>query len=335
MKLPKRQITLIRRTAQVSLFILIIYATTLGIPQVEVPFLPFNQPPAFLGETYRGGFPSPPYNQVFDAYMPSMICRFNRPTGMFRSCFYHFLTEMSPWYTPLRDILPHLLLFLILVILLGRFWCGWICPLGFIQDVLTIIRKYLGLAYFRVSETINQLLKKTGYVILISAIGISIMITFPCFLPLWLRKSFFLAGCQMCPARVICPILSGYPLPLTFLSPVMTILFVIALIFLVIFLLSAVVKRAWCRVCPSGIIISWFNRGSLLTMEKDVSKCTRCGACAVGCPVQSNYVYEENNQKVVNHSECISCYRCVDLCPEEKCLQVKLPGMCLFKSKSD
>lgn len=333
MKLPERQITLLRRITQIACFILLFYGLALGIPKIKSFWLPSLTADPVTDATFKGTVYVPPYNQVFDAYMPIMSCRFARTTGMFRGCFYHFLQEIPIYLSPLRELLPFILLYLILAIIFGRFLCGWVCPFGFIEDILATVRKYLGLSYIRISESINRLLRKTKYVLFIFPLIAIIIVAFPCLLPLRIRRGFYLTGCQMCPGRFICPMLSGYPLPINFESPIMIALFAIGILLLIIFLLSFLVRRLWCRICPSGLMLSFFNRGSLLTLEKDVSKCTHCGSCVTGCPMQNTHVYQENKQKVMNRPECISCYRCVDMCPEEKCLQVKVPGLWIFKSK--
>lgn len=331
MTISKRRITLIRRITQIAFFIFLVYGGALGLSKQETSSLAVAQPSFAEATTFDEVFVGPSYNQPFDNYLPVQTCRFVRSTGMFTGCFFYSLLDIAPYFIPLENILPILFLFLVLAILLGRFLCGWICPMGFIEDILTIIRKYLGFAYITLSQGINNLLRKTGYVVLISALALSVIIAFPC-LPWNIRKGFYLAGCQMCPSRFICPLLTGFPLPLDIMSPIPAVLFVIGIVFLLIFLLSSVIKRFWCRICPSGLMLSFFNRGALLTIEKDVSRCTQCGTCAVGCPVDSTKVYEEKQHKVVNHSRCISCFRCVDLCPEEKCLQVKFLGLRIFKS---
>ncbi|MFH1227077.1 MAG: 4Fe-4S binding protein [Planctomycetota bacterium] len=332
MKLPKRQITLIRRITQIVCFILILYGLALGIPKIKSFWLPALGATPPTATAFKGAFSSPPYPQVFDAYMPILSCRFARLTGMWRGCFYHFLQEYPVYRNSLSELLPFILLYLIFAVIFGRFLCGWVCPFGFMEDILSMVRKYLGLSYIRISESIKALLKKTSYSVLILGLGIMVMIGFPCLLPLRIRRGFYLVGCQTCPGRFICPLITGFPLTFNFESPIMVVLFAIGLLFLIIFLLSFMVKRLWCRICPSGLMLSFFNRGSLLTLEKDVSKCTHCGSCMTGCPMQSTHVYEENKQKVMNRAECISCYRCVDMCPEDKCLQVKIPGLWIFRS---
>jgi ferredoxin-type protein NapH len=40
------------------------------------------------------------------------------------------------------ELLSHLVIFILLIILLNKFWCGWICPFGVFQDWLTYLRRW-------------------------------------------------------------------------------------------------------------------------------------------------------------------------------------------------
>ena len=45
----------------------------------------------------------------------------------------------------------------------------------------------------------------------------------------------------------------------------------------------------------------------------DNDKCTGCGTCADGCPVEAITV---NDKAEIDNDECIDCGTCVDECPE-------------------
>jgi polyferredoxin len=101
------------------------------------------------------------------------------------------------------------------------------------------------------------------------------------------------------------------------------------------FFLSFFIRRFWCRLCPSGALLALFNKGCLTTKEKDLQKCSKCGICYDVCPVDNEDVFMIKDRKVVNGTNCIMCFECVDKCPENDCLKVKFAGKTLMRSKFD
>lgn len=329
------KITRLRRFVQIVSFIVILYAGFLGLKQIKTPLLPFIEPAeGFTLEERIEPLRGPGYTQILDTYTPAKTCRFIQGDRLFRGCAIHFFQESLTWLTPLKYLLPHIFLFVVACFLLGRFWCGWVCPLGFISDVLGIVRKYLGLSYVELPKILRDSLVKFKYVLLSFIILISLAIAIPFFGAMAFQKEFFLPACQMCPARILFPALGGAaPSPYSFDTPVLAIFSSIGLLFLFIFFMGFFVRRSWCRFCPSGALISFFNIGGAITKEKDVQKCTKCGICTRVCPMQNKNVYEERVDKNVNNRECIRCLRCVDMCPEDECLQVKFLGKKIFESR--
>ena len=47
-------------------------------------------------------------------------------------------------------------------------------------------------------------------------------------------------------------------------------------------------------------------------VPKPTKECTKCGACAAECPVQA---IDKENPKKVDEKACISCMRCISVCP--------------------
>src|SRR3990170_6458411 len=61
---------------------------------------------------------------------------------------------------PISAQWPSLVLGVIVVttIVLGRFFCGWICPLGLYMDFITLLRKSSKIRYRNLSERVNKYL---------------------------------------------------------------------------------------------------------------------------------------------------------------------------------
>jgi len=181
-------------------------------------------------------------------------------------------------------------------ILVGRMSCAWVCPFGFLQDLLYRIT--------RIKLKLPQWMTYLKYVVLIGVAGIVVYFT---------AEPWF---CKICPAGIL---EAGIPLTLAdktgnikalvgwlFWTKVGILGFVVAF--------SIFIKRFFCRaLCPIGAIYSVFNRFSLVKMSVDTNKCEdkKCGICRKVCPMDIN-IYDNPNAK-----ECIRCLECKYKCPKD------------------
>ncbi|MBN1594610.1 4Fe-4S binding protein [candidate division FCPU426 bacterium] len=327
-------ITYIRRGVQIlSLTFLFYGATLLHLKPTEIKWYAMQENSRQATELLYG---NPTWTQPFQTFLPARSCRFAGTHGTFRGCLMFFFSDILTWRPPLGVVLPSLALVVVLMVMLARFWCGWICPLGFMSELLYEARKYLGLKRIRFSAPLRNLLKAVGW-------GLTFIILFSAWFISWsavawsIKKPLYLAVCQMCPSKLITPALTGFPIMINLTFPgasttLLVSLFVVLVASTLLYFSGFILKRAWCKICPLGVILSFFNQGAFLSKEKDLIRCTKCAVCASACPMETSTVYEEKTKKYVNHSQCIHCYRCVDLCPEKKCLTVKFLGLPLFKS---
>lgn len=248
-----------------------------------------------------------------------------------KGCNVYLLSDALAKQTKLSVVLPAVLGFILLSFLLGRWWCGWVCPLDTIGDVLTYARRKLGFHYIEFRSGVKQLLKGTGNFLLWGGWGISYLIGFKSLENI--RCHLFLPYCQVCPGRLICPVF-GLQMPSwrDFANAFTGTFTILAWLALVLFLAAFVVgRRVWCRVCPIGLVTSWFNRGALLELRKDPQNCNRCGSCSDACPMGNTHVRDEKKERM-NHPDCIFCLRCIEQCPKEKCLSVRFLNRTLISS---
>ena len=181
---------------------------------------------------------------------------------------------------------------------LGRTICGWICPLGLIQELLHKIPT------FKIRKNkVTRALTWLKYVILI---------VFAALMPLWYGISRGVAVPGFC--KYICPagtlegavgLLSNPANESLFsmLGALFTSKFVIMLI---IGLACIFCYRSFCRfICPLGAIYGLFNRFCLTGVRVDKDRCNGCGMCVSHCGMDIRHVGDR---------ECISCAACVDVC---------------------
>lgn len=181
-------------------------------------------------------------------------------------------------------------------IFLGRWTCGWLCPFGFLQDLLykTKSRKLRMKRQITISK----------YIVLVVLVIVIPFITL---------ESWF---CKLCPQGTLeggIPIALGFlgeePKSQTLSSPLF---YLKAGILIAIVVSSIFIKRFFCRIiCPMGAILGLFNRISLLTLKINELTCDGCGRCRKICPVDIN-IYEDPNSP-----ECIRCMECVKVCKQD------------------
>ena len=192
--------------------------------------------------------------------------------------------------------------FLLLIgALLGRFVCGFLCPFGWIQDLLHKIPFPRKCKTFRG----DKLLRKVKY---------GILLIFVILLPLFLVDILGQGTPWFC--KLICPagmLEGGIPLVLLNQGLRSAIGWLYAwkgVILGCTVLLSIWIYRPFCKyLCPLGAIYSLFNPISIFRLRVDREKCTHCGACAKACGMHLNPV------QTPNHPECIRCGACQNTCP--------------------
>jgi polyferredoxin len=258
-----------------------------------------------------------------------------------------------------------LLYFLIFIfgitIVLGRLYCGWLCPFGFIMDLEVLLRKAFGMRYRNVPEKLNKILHQSRYVILMVFLFLPIVVWIlqpPPNLSFAVAMARILAG-PFRPYTVLIDPMIPVVVPWTtstlnvfhvnFTYPyVQDIMYwtdqnigqAVAVAFIGLTLVgSFFIRRVWCRFCPTGASLAVVNRfrgfkwAPLLHIEKDEEKCTKCGVCKRVCQSQVPDVYEQKGGKI-DTSMCMLCLRCAEMCPYEDALEVKFGSKTVFKSRN-
>lgn len=184
--------------------------------------------------------------------------------------------------------------------LFGRFVCGFLCPFGFVQDLLyRIPAKKLG------TFGADKPLRYLKYAVLLVLVIL---------LPALIRNAADVGTPWFC--KLLCPAGTlGGGIPLMLLDGQLRaqaglLFFWKLFVLLALILLSVFLYRPFCKyLCPLGAAYALFNRISLYQLRVDKSKCTHCGQCASTCRMGVE------PEKRPRDGECIRCGDCVTSCP--------------------
>lgn len=270
-------------------------------------------------------------------FLPTFSCCYVRARA--GTCFMLTLQQTLGLFTweSLFVFFKRLIFFSLLVILLGKGWCGWICPLGFFQDVIDLLRRKTGIGYVRFSTRLQKRLAWIKWVFLGVALLIPVWVAFPVLFP-GVALDLNIPFCQLCPGKYILPLLVGNPdrVAVNFESPTHVVMSTLGLTFSAVAIFGAWIKRRfWCPFCPLGLILSWYRRISFLKLKKKDEFCTRCKICYNVCPVEIEAVFKSRGRQDVTFSACMLCLKCVENCPEDNALTAEYLGKTIYCSKSN
>ena len=176
------------------------------------------------------------------------------------------------------------LVLIAITLLLGRVFCGWVCPLGTVQDLVRLARGRGPGASF------VERLSSIRYWVLLALIGAAVVGVNVAgwFDPLVFsgRALHVGPGMDWTPAAIAWSVV-GVVIALVLLAP-----------------------RFWCRtLCPLGAVLALVAR--LTPYRRRVgASCTECDTCATACPMGQSRIKNAP-------TECIGCRRCRVACPEQ------------------
>jgi MauM/NapG family ferredoxin protein len=228
-----------------------------------------------------------------------------------------------------QRVVPALLAGTVLTILAtlvaGRFWCGWLCPLGTVLDWTPARRARRG------EGDLPPGFRRLKYLLLVAALvaallgNLSLLVLDPLTLvyrtlaaAAWPAANALLWDAERLaygwePARAVVDALEttrGTLLPPT--PPVSAWSVAAAALFGAVLALNAIRKRFWCRyLCPLGALLGLVSRAAWLRRSVG-GACLECHRCARACPMGT---IDPNRGFASDPAECIMCLDCAPVCP--------------------
>ena len=175
--------------------------------------------------------------------------------------------------------------------LVGSFICGWVCPFGFLQDLVG-----------RLPTPKFQLPAWMGYFRYVVLIGLVLLI------PYFYSEEHSLFFCRLCPAGAV-----EASLPFTVTQAVSSQKIVLPSItkmtVLLVFLVAMLFTwRPWCTLfCPLGAIYSLCSKVSVFFLRFHPDRCNDCDLCHRLCHFGGK---PNDNANPMNCIRCLDCVRC-------------------------
>jgi len=164
----------------------------------------------------------------------------------------------------------------------NKLFCGWVCPIGAIQEGLHRIplpRKFKIKLPFWVTNALRIALYLVFLVIVFTA-GVSIYDYFNPF-------EFLFWGFQIA----------------------------IVMVFAATLLAGVFLFRAFCYlICPIGLVTWVLEHLSVFKVRVNKERCTACNVCVEASPCPSVPAILESKK---SRPDCFACGRCIEVCPEK------------------
>jgi len=182
----------------------------------------------------------------------------------------------------------------VLAILFGPVFCGWVCPLGTIQEwVGKIGRKIFKTKRYNhfIPYKLDKVLRYARYGVLVWVLYITITsgkLLFQNYDPYYALFSFWTGEVTVTALAIL-----GVTL-----------------------VLSLFIERPWCKyACPYGAVLGLTNLFRLFKIRRVDAACRNDGACDIKCPMN----IPVSEKKVIRDHQCITCMECTS----EACCPVK------------
>lgn len=197
---------------------------------------------------------------------------------------------------------------IVLTILLGRFFCGWVCPFGTMHQFFG----YLGNLGKKVKKRIeNNHYRKAQNIKYFILIAFLVMALFPLTSTVSLQSGLLdpIPLVHRSVNLILLPIVDHFTKQISISPRYYDGAWVVGAVFLTFILLNFLIPRFYCRfICPLGALFGFLGGFAIWRIGKTQEECTECALCEDRCEGACEPFGK------IRISECLLCFNCIGAC---------------------
>lgn len=277
--------------------------------------------------------------------LPALSCAYDKQNGGFcilvplQHQMHHRIGEslVKAQKIAYEVLLPTLIsmgTFLAFFFVLGKAFCGWVCPLGTVQEWINKLGRRLGRPQHQLEDKSARRARPIKWLLLLGLVFLIPIMAGGGVAPHSLGNPY----CDICPSRIVTTLLTadteelalrtqnGFSMALSGFADILTGFVLVA---------ALAMRQPFCRICPMLAMNALFRHASLTRLVKVRSeKCEKCGICTKACPMDIPEIHHESGRKAFNE-DCTLCGRCVEFCPDDGVISIKFGPWAVFSSSRE
>jgi polyferredoxin len=191
---------------------------------------------------------------------------------------------------------------ILMSIIFGKSFCSWMCPIGFISELIGDFGEKLFNRKLRLPKILDIPLRSIKYLLL----------AFLIYAVLFLMTDLAVKAFLDSPYNLVADLKMYY-----FFADISRFSIIVLSM---LFILSIFIRNFWCRyLCPYGALLGIISLLSPHKIKREAKSCIDCGLCSKACPS----MIRVDKVNTVYSDECNTCLNCVDACPVSNTLQLK------------